>query len=220
MLGMIIWLAIFFFIFVWPIIKRTSEAKKHEDLKRRQMQQNTYQAPRQMSPNTYQTPRQMPQNTYQTQEQRRKMTDADRARLEEYRQKKAAQGSNAYVPSKPVQPNQALNANQQRNMAQPDIVERAKANSNRYAGKDETLLEMEKEHGHSERVKTAVADYVEVERAEHRKLHEKPLPSVEEESCLGTIEDLMVKGYSGNLSFERDFIGEAQDMLASFTLQG
>ena len=124
--------------------------------------------------------------------QRRAVTDADRARLEEYRRKKAG----AKAP------------------AVPDIVERAKKNSQKYA-KDETLAELESQHGHSERVGSAVAGYVEREREEHRRMHEG---AVEEASLLGPVEDLMVKGYSGSLSFERDFIGEAEDMLAAFTM--
>lgn len=123
--------------------------------------------------------------------QQRAVTDADRARLEEYRRKKAVQ---------------------------PGIVERAKANSRRFADKDETLTEMEQEHGHSERVGSAVAGYAEKEREEQR-MHEEPVPRVEETSLLGSVEDLMTKGFDGNLSFERDFIGEAQDMLAAFTIQ-
>lgn len=122
----------------------------------------------------------------------RTVTDAERARPDGYRSRQA----------------------------QPDIVERAKANSRRYAARDETLAEMESAHGHSERVGSAVAGYVESEREAHRRMHEEPHPPVEEESCLGTIEDLMVKGYHGNLSFERDFIGEAQDFLASITMPG
>ncbi|MCM1283088.1 MAG: hypothetical protein NC180_01810 [Muribaculaceae bacterium] len=109
--------------------------------------------------------------------QGRTMTDADRARLEEFRRKKEGQQS---------------------------IVERAKANSQRYAKKDETLESMEREHGHSERVSPA---------------WEQPLMH-EEESFLGSVEDLMIKGYDGNLSFERDFIGEAQDFLMSMKLPG
>lgn len=38
------------------------------------------------------------------------------------------------------------------------------------------------------------------------------------ESMLGSIEDLMIKGYDGNLCFERDFIGEAMDMISRFTV--
>lgn len=75
-------------------------------------------------------------------------------------------------------------------VSQPDIVERAKANSQRYAKRDETL---EETHGETK-------------------------PGEEEPGLLGSVEDLMVKGYDGNLSFERDFIAEAQQMLSAFTL--
>lgn len=131
---------------------------------------------------------------------------------------KISQG--AYVPSRPVASNQELGVNRQRSMAQPDIVERAKANSRRYAAQDETLEEMEADHGHSERVSSAVAGYVEREREEHRRLHEEQRPPVEAESSLGPVEDLIVRGYDGNLSFERDFIGEAQEFLANITIPG
>lgn len=125
-----------------------------------------------------------------------------------------------YVPSRPVTSNQDLDANRQRRMEQPDIVERAKANSKRFAAQDNTLEEMESGHGHSEKVSSAVAGYVERERAEHRRMHEEPRAPIEAESSLGTVEDLIVKGYDGNLSFERDFIGEAQEFLANITVPG
>lgn len=99
----------------------------------------------------------------------------------------------------------------------PDIVQRAKANTKKYEA-DETLHELEKEHKHSEHVSSAEASYVAQERAEHLKMHMEPAPRVEDESILGSIEDLMVKGYDGNLSFERDFVGEAMDMINRFTL--
>jgi hypothetical protein len=35
---------------------------------------------------------------------------------------------------------------------------------------------------------------------------------------LGTIDDLMIKGYDGELCFERDFLGEAMDMISHFTV--
>jgi hypothetical protein len=100
----------------------------------------------------------------------------------------------------------------------PDIVSRAKANSARYAA-DETLAELESEHRHSERVAPAGAKHT--DQAETKRAHTAPEEFVnppEEESLLGSVEDLMVKGYDGNLSFERDFLGEAMDMLNSFTL--
>lgn len=165
--------------------------------------------------------RQMMQQTQQAWQQntqaQRTVSDQDRAKLEEYRKKKT-QGT--YVPSRPVTSNQDLDANRQRRMEQPDIVERAKANSKRFAAQDNTLEEMESGHGHSEKVSSAVAGYVERERAEHRRMHEEPRAPIEAESSLGTVEDLIVKGYDGNLSFERDFIGEAQEFLANITVPG
>lgn len=98
-----------------------------------------------------------------------------------------------------------------------DIVQRAKANTKKYEA-DETLHELESEHKHSEKVSSAEAAYVAKDREEHMKMHTEPTPRVEDESLLGGIEDLMVKGYDGNLSFERDFLGEAMDMINRFTL--
>lgn len=99
----------------------------------------------------------------------------------------------------------------------PDIVQRAKANTKKFEA-DETLHELETEHKHSEHVSSAEAAYVAKDRAEHLKMHIEPAPRVEDENLLGSIEDLMVKGYDGNLSFERDFLGEAMDMINRFTL--
>lgn len=128
--------------------------------------------------------------------QKRQMTAAERAKLDAYRQQKAT--------AKSAQPT--------------NIVERAKQNANKYA-EDTTLEQLEKEHKHSERESKAEAAYVAKEREEHRKLHTEPIPPVEEESLLGSVQDLMIKGYDGNLSFERDFVGEAMDLLNSFTVQ-
>ena len=214
MIGILIW----FVIIAMIIYSTTNRAKTRQQQAQRIHQQQRQQAQQVMNHvnvqqnNTYRAPEQ----AYGQNSSRRTMTDADRAKLEAHRQKKADSGT--YVQSKPSQPNQELNRNQQRNAAQPNIVERAKANSKRYAMADETLQEMETEHHHSERVSTAVAGYVEEERAAHKRMHEEPLPPVEEVSLLGSVEDLIVKGYDGNLSFERDFIGEAEDMLSTFTL--
>ena len=137
------------------------------------------------------------QNAYaQPKQPKRQMTAAERAKLVAYRQQKAA--------AKSAQPT--------------NIVDRAKQNANKYA-EDTTLEQLEKEHKHSERESKAEAAYVAKEREEHRKLHTEPIPPVEEESLLGSVQDLMIKGYDGNLSFERDFVGEAMDLLNSFTVQ-
>ena len=82
------------------------------------------------------------------------------------------------------------------------ILERAKGNTDEDK-KDVTLETMEAEHNHSERVSAAVHHYPE---------------DVILESNLGTIEDLIAKGYDGNLCFERDFVGEGLDMISRFTV--
>ena len=159
-----------------------------------QPQNNTYN----MRANQSQTAYNAKQNAYaQPTQQKRQMTADERAKLDAYRQQKAF----AQPVAKPT-----------------NIVERAKQNVNKYA-EDTTLEQLEKEHKHSERESKAEAAYVAKEREEHRKLHTEPIPPVEEESLLGSVQDLMIKGYDGNLSFERDFIGEAMDLLNSFTVQ-
>lgn len=159
-----------------------------------QPQNNTYN----MRANQSQTAYNAKQNAYaQPTQQKRQMTADERAKLDAYRQQKAF----AQPAPKPT-----------------NIVERAKQNVNKYA-EDTTLEQLEKEHKHSERESKAEAAYVAKEREEHRKLHTEPIPPVEEESLLGNVQDLMIKGYDGNLSFERDFVGEAMDLLNSFTVQ-
>lgn len=81
------------------------------------------------------------------------------------------------------------------------ILDRAKGNNAENAA-DVTLDTMEAEHKHSERVAPAV--------------HHHP-EDILPENLLGTVEDLMVKGYDGNLCFERDFLGEGLDMISNFT---
>ena len=159
-----------------------------------QPQNNTYN----MRANQSQTAYNAKQNAYaQPTQQKRQMTADERAKLDAYRQQKAF----AQPAPKPT-----------------NIVERAKQNVNKYA-EDTTLEQLEKEHKHSERESKAEAAYVAKEREKHRKLHTEPIPPVEEESLLGSVQDLMIKGYDGNLSFERDFVGEAMDLLNSFTVR-
>lgn len=82
------------------------------------------------------------------------------------------------------------------------ILQRAKGNVNENRA-DVTLETMEEEHAHSERVSAAE--------------HHHP-EDVIPENMLGSIEDLMIKGYDGDLCFERDFVGEGLDMIARFTV--
>lgn len=82
------------------------------------------------------------------------------------------------------------------------ILQRAKANVAEDM-EDTTLHMMEAEHNHSERV--APAEHYHPE-------------DIIPENMLGSIEDLMIKGYDGNLCFERDFVSEGLDMISRFTV--
>jgi hypothetical protein len=90
-----------------------------------------------------------------------------------------------------------------RDAANTTIVERAKKHTDEKKV-DVTLESMEAEHNHSERVSAAV--------------HHHP-EDILTESMLGSVEDLMVKGFDGKLCFERDFIGEGLDMISRFSYQ-
>ena len=93
------------------------------------------------------------------------------------------------------------------------IVDRAKLNNAKLA-EDETLKEIEVLHGHKE---THASEKVQHDAACQALKHDDNAV-LAKESLLGSIDDLMAKGYSGDLSFDRDFIGEAMDMIASFTV--
>ena len=91
------------------------------------------------------------------------------------------------------------------------IVERAKSNTNKLR-EDETLKEIEQMHGHEEHHEEAAVAH----SRNCQTLGEKGTEEVSE-SLLGSTEDLIVKGYSGNLQFDRDFLGEASDMLSAIS---
>ena len=84
------------------------------------------------------------------------------------------------------------------------ILQRAKANTDEDKD-DVTLRSLEEWHGHSAHVAPAV--------------HNHPEDEIPENS-LEKIQDLIVKGYEGNLCFERDFVGEAMDMVNRFSMGG
>lgn len=84
------------------------------------------------------------------------------------------------------------------------ILDRAKENTN-MTKEDVTLKSLEESHGHSVHVAPAVHNHPE---------------DVIPEDMMEKIEDLIVKGYEPDLCFERDFLGEAMDMVSKFSLGG
>lgn len=163
------------------------------------------------------------------QRERRQMTEAERERLNQYRHKKNGENAREWlqnamngssIPSRParssvVQSKPAASRQTAKPAAKPygtngTIVDRAKNNNARF-GEDTTLQEIESLHGHSEH------------REPEAEMHSRNCQSMKNanselmvDSYLGTTEDLIVKGYSGTMQFERDFVGEGLDMLNSF----
>ena len=103
--------------------------------------------------------------------------------------------------SEPIVPNTQM-ASGKPDTKSTTILQRAKTNAAENK-EDVTLRTMEEEHNHSERVAPAEHNHTE---------------NILSESMLGSVEDLMIKGYDGNLCFERDFVGEGLDMISRFTM--
>lgn len=102
---------------------------------------------------------------------------------------------------------------QNRRAQQPDIVQRAVTNNARFE-EDTTREAIEAMHGHSE-----AEHKVAMEHSRNcQTLGKDSNNSVEAESqsMFGSVEDLIAMGYSGNLEFERDFLGEGLDMINNF----
>lgn len=199
LISTIIWFAV-----IWFVISKVTG----KDDKKKQNQTKSYAnmgTAGQQTPNSY-------SNQVQGQQTMNRNASANSNRVQNAAASRARQAYTA-TPSPKGQAYQAPKA------ATPGIVQRAKANTKKYEA-DETLRELESEHKHSEKVSSAEAAYVVKDREEHMKMHMEPAAHAEDENLLGSVEDLMVKGYDGNLSFERDFVGEAMDMINRFTLAG
>ena len=92
--------------------------------------------------------------------------------------------------------------------AQPDIVVRAKINNDHF-NEDDTLAEIEKMHGHKENEPPIRIEH-EAVCMTHAADADAAFP---QESIFGSAQDLIVKGYDGNIDFDRDFIAEAMEMI-------
>lgn len=149
-----------------------------------------------------------PAGTYQMPKQNVRTTPAyEQITLQQVAREQRTRQSEAYQQSVMHRQQENRNAMQQVHAGRMEakttsILERAVKNADEDKV-DITLESMEREHNHSERVSAAE--------------HHHP-EDVIPESMLGTIEDLMIKGYDGNLCFERDFVGEAMDMISRFSV--
>ena len=98
----------------------------------------------------------------------------------------------------------------------PDIVQRAVKNNARFAD-DTTQKELEAMHGHSEAQQRMAQEHSRNCQTLHTKAADgAKIIEAETRSMFGSVEDLIAMGYSGNLEFERDFLGEGLDMINNF----
>lgn len=180
-----------FILLIMGLVKLLNAAKAKTETAGRQ-QKVTYEMPKRTERTT--SPR------VQVQQQNSKWQQAARENIEKAKQR--AQRNAKTVGQKEEMPAKEQIQAGRRAAQNTSILERAKVNAAE-GQKDITLNMLEAEHNHSERAAPA----------EHYHLED-----IMPENVLGTVEDLMVKGYDGNLCFERDFLGEAMDMISRFTV--
>ena len=77
--------------------------------------------------------------------------------------------------------------------------------------------ELETMHGHSEAQQRMTQEHSRNCQTLHTKAADgAKIIEAETQSMFGSVEDLIAMGYSGNLEFERDFLGEGLDMINNF----
>lgn len=95
-------------------------------------------------------------------------------------------------------------------------MQRAVKNNARFAD-DTTQKELETMHGHSEAQQRMAQEHSRNCQTLHTKAADgAKIIEAETQSMFGSVEDLIAMGYSGNLEFERDFLGEGLDMINNF----
>ena len=118
-------------------------------------------------------------------------------------------------PQRP-QMQQRVQPQQRPQQSNPDIVQRAVKNNARFAD-DTTQKELETMHGHSEAQQRMAQEHSRNCQTLHTKAADgAKIIEAETQSMFGSVEDLIAMGYSGNLEFERDFLGEGLDMINNF----
>ena len=121
----------------------------------------------------------------------------------------------AQQPQRP-QMQQRVQQQQRPQQSNPDIVQRAVKNNARFAD-DTTQKEIETMHGHSEAQQKMAQEHSRNCQTLHTKAAEgAKVIEAETQSMFGSVWDLIAMGYSGNLEFERDFLGEGLDMINNF----
>lgn len=130
--------------------------------------------------------------------------------------KSKSAGSKNTQPNKPRPQQKQMQQRVQPQQSNPDIVQRAVKNNARFAD-DTTQKELEAMHGHSEAQQRMAQEHSRNCQTLHTKAADgAKIIEAETQSMFGSVEDLIAMGYSGNLEFERDFLGEGLDMINNF----
>ena len=130
--------------------------------------------------------------------------------------KSKSAGSKNTQPNKPRPQQKQMQQRVQPQQSNPDIVQRAVKNNARFAD-DTTQKELEAMHGHSEAQQRMAQEHSRNCQTLHNKAADgAKIIEAETQSMFGSVEDLIAMGYSGNLEFERDFLGEGLDMINNF----
>lgn len=125
-------------------------------------------------------------------------------------------GMNALNQTYQQRAQQSQRPQQRPQQSNPDIVQRAVKNNAHFAD-DTTQKELEAMHGHSEAQQRLAQEHSRNCQTLHNKAADgAKIIEAETQSMFGSVEDLIAMGYSGNLEFERDFLGEGLDMINNF----
>ena len=125
-------------------------------------------------------------------------------------------GMNALNQTYQQRAQQSQRPQQRPQQSNPDIVQRAVKNNARFAD-DTTQKELETMHGHSEAQQRMAQEHSRNCQTLHNKAADgAKIIEAETQRMFGSVEDLIAMGYSGNLEFERDFLGEGLDMINNF----
>ena len=125
-------------------------------------------------------------------------------------------GMNALNQTYQQRAQQSQRPQQRPQQSNPDIVQRAVKNNARFAD-DTTQKELETMHGHSEAQQRLAQEHSRNCQTLHNKAADgAKIIEAETQRMFGSVEDLIAMGYSGNLEFERDFLGEGLDMINNF----
>lgn len=190
--GFLLWVVILFVI-IGSKISRENKKNQNRNLNRPQQPQMAQQQRMPQQPQMARQQQRMPQQPQMARQQRMPQQQS----MPQQKMPEWLKNSGVYRPG-----------NDTAKKTQPDIVARAKINNDHF-NEDDTLAEIEKMHGHKEneppiRIEHEAACMTHAADAD---------ASYPQESIFGSAQDLIVKGYDGNMDFDRDFIAEAMEMI-------